>query len=74
VIPYSTIFIIVALAIFSYWIGEADYKRGFMVGGISVAVSLVTLFLLQWGLLGNLGAQAGLLAALFAINFFRKRH
>ena len=73
-IPYGSIFMIVALAIFFYWIGEADYKQGFLVGGISVAAALLTLFVLQWGSLGNLGAQAGLLAALFAINFFRKRH
>ncbi len=73
VIPYGSILIIAALAILFYWIGEVDYRRGFLVAAASVALALFTLFVLQWGLLGNLCSQAALFAALLVINVFRKR-
>ena len=73
-LPYGSMLLIAAFAVLFYWIGEADYQRGFLVAAASIAVGVLTLFLLQWGLLGNLCTQAGLLAVLFAINIIRKKN
>ena len=72
-IPYGSILVLAACAVVFYWIGEADYGRGFLVAAVSLAAGVLTLFVLGWGLLGTLCIQAALFAALFLINIVRKR-
>jgi len=71
---YLTVFLIVAGGIFYYRLGQHEYGRGFGTAVASIAMSLLTQVLLGWGLLGFLGGQVVVLAALTFYNMRRGKH
>ena len=57
-----------ALAAFFHHAGDEKFGRGFLVGGISVLLWIVTAFYLGWGWLGSLAGQLFLFGLLTVIN------
>jgi len=69
---YFSVLIILAFATAYYRIGEFEYQKGFLLGAISILVSVVTFFALGWGKLASIGAQVSIFVVLIVINIFRK--
>lgn len=63
----------VAAAIFYYRIGDHDYGAGFVTAGLSILVSVITWFVLDWGRFGFLGGQVLLFAAMTWYNGERQK-
>ena len=59
-----------ACALLFYRIGELEYKKGLLLGAISILVWIVTQYVLFWRWIPCLGAQAGIIGILTIINFF----
>jgi uncharacterized membrane protein YfcA len=69
---YLLILIILMCATAYYRIGEYEYRKGVLLGAVSVLVSAVTFFVLGWGILACIGAQVGIFVVLTIINMFRE--
>lgn len=65
------ILMIITFAIAFYRIGENEYKRGFILAGISLFLSVAGFFT-PWGVLATILAQMGILVAMTVINYLRK--
>lgn len=65
------VLLIIAAAMLFYRIGDHDYGAGFLVAAISVAIGLVTLFVLGWGRFAFLGGQLLLFVGLTWYNLRR---
>ena len=66
--PYLTILMMVACAIFFHRAAEFENESSLVWTGLSVVISAITLFVFHWGWLGCLLGQAGLL---LGITVFR---
>jgi hypothetical protein len=71
--PYLTLLIALCFAVFYYRLGEAEYGGGWLLALVSVALSVVGLFALHLGVLGNLLLQGGLFVALWIWNMRKLR-
>ena len=70
--PYLPILIIVACAIFFHRAAEFENESSLVWTGLSVVISLMTLFFLHWGWLGCLLGQIGLFAGITVLRMLRK--
>ena len=70
--PYLSIVLCVASAVFFYRAAEFENESGLLWSAISLAISVATLFWLQWGWLGTLLAQGGLFVGITLFRMFRK--
>jgi hypothetical protein len=71
---YSNLLFIICCAVFYYRVGELEYNSGWFFALISVGVWLLGSYVLRFGLITNLLAQAGLFVALTLYNMLvRKR-
>jgi hypothetical protein len=68
---YFDLLIMLAFAVAYYRIGEHEYRKGFLLGTISIFVWIVTRFVLHGGLIVGIGAQVSIFAILTIINMFR---
>jgi hypothetical protein len=71
-IPYFAILLIVAFAIFFYRAANFENESGLLWCGLSVSISLLTLFFFGWGWLGCLLGQAGLFVGIGIFRMMRK--
>ncbi len=62
----------VACAIFFHRAAEFENESSLVWTGLSVVISVMTLFVLGWGWLGCLLGQAGLLLGITIFRVFRK--
>ena len=69
--PYLTILLIVACAIFFHRAAEFENESSLVWAGLSVVISVTTFFVFHWGWLGCLLGQAGLF---LGIAIFRTLH
>ena len=65
--------ILLACTIFFYRLGESEYGAGYLIGGISLALSLASIYLFHLGWLGCLLVQGGLVAVLTLWNLAFKK-
>ena len=70
--PYLPILMMVACAIFFHRAAEFENESSLVWTGLSVVISVVTLFVLGWGWLGCLLGQAGLLLGITIFRMLRK--
>jgi hypothetical protein len=70
--PYLTILIIIAFAVFFYRAAEFEDESVFIWCGLSVTISFITFFWLGWGWLGCSFGQAGLFVGITILRMFRK--
>jgi hypothetical protein len=70
--PYLLILMIVACAIFFHRAAEFENESSLVWTGLSVVVSVVTLFFLHWGWPGCLLGQIGLFAGITVLRMLRK--
>jgi len=71
---YWGLLFILCCAVFYYRVGELEYNCGWLFALASVAVWLLGSYVLHFGLITNLLAQAGLFIVLTLYNMFvRKR-
>jgi hypothetical protein len=63
---------VVACAIFFHRAAEFENESSLVWTGLSVVISVVTLFVLGWGWLGCLLGQAGLLLGITIFRMLRK--
>ena len=70
--PYLSIILCVASAIFFYRAAEFEDGLGLIWSGLSLAISVATLFWLHWGWLGTLLAQGGFFVGITLFRMFRK--
>jgi uncharacterized membrane protein YobD (UPF0266 family) len=68
--PYLPILMIVVCAIFFHRAAEFENESSLVWTGLSVVISVMTLFVFHWGWLGCLLGQAGLF---LGIAIFRTR-
>lgn len=71
--PYVPIAIILAFAIFYHRAAESENESGLLWSGLSVLISVTTLFYFHWGLLGTLLGQAVLFAGITFVRIWRNR-
>lgn len=71
--PSLGLVIMLCCAVFYYRVGEAEHASGRFLCALSVAVWLITSWLLGWGLFGCLLAQAGIFAGLTVWNMYKKK-
>jgi len=70
--PYFAILLIVAFAIFFYRAAEFENESGLLWSGLSILISVATLFFLRWGWLGTLLGQAGLFVGIGIFRMVQK--
>jgi hypothetical protein len=70
--PYFAILLIVVFAIFFHRAAEFEDESGLLWSGLSVSISLLTLFFFGWGWLGTLLGQAGLFVGISIFRVMRK--
>jgi hypothetical protein len=70
--PYFAILVIAAGAAFYYRAAEFENESRLLWCGLSIVISLVTLFWLHWGWLGALLGQFGLFVGITAFRILRK--
>lgn len=70
--PYFAIFLIIAFAIFFHRAAEFEDESSLVWCGLSVSISLLTLFFFHWGWLGCLLGQAGLFVGIGIFRVMRK--
>ncbi len=66
--PYIDIVAIMVCATIFYRVGDEEYGRGVLIGGISALLWIGTAFYLSWGVLASLVVQGGLFGVLTLIN------
>ena len=71
-IPYITIVLIVACAVFFHRAAEYENESSLIWTGLSLLVSALTFFVFHWGWLGCLLGQFGLFAGITMVRMFRK--
>jgi len=72
IIPYFAIVLVVVFAIFFYRAAEFENESDLLWCGLSVSISLLTLFFFHWGSLGTLLGQAGLFMGITIFRMMRK--
>jgi hypothetical protein len=70
--PYLTILIIAAFAVFYHRAAEFENESVLIWCGLSVLISALTIFWLHWGLLGMIFGQVGLFAGITIFRILRK--
>lgn len=70
--PYLPILVCMAFAVFFYRAAELEDEPSLVWSGLSVVISLATLFWLHWGWLGTLLAQAALFFGIAVFRMVRK--
>jgi hypothetical protein len=70
--PYLTILIIGAFGAFYYRAAEFENESTLIWCGLSVLISMLTIFWLHWGLLGLISGQVGLFIGITIFRIFRK--
>jgi hypothetical protein len=70
--PYFAILIIAACAVFFHRAAEFENESSWLWAGLSLTISLVTVFVLHWGWLGCLLGQVGLFAGITLFRVLRK--
>jgi hypothetical protein len=70
--PYLTILIIAAFGAFYHRAAEFENESTWIWCGLSVLISMVTIFWLHWGLLGLISGQVGLFASITIFRILRK--
>ena len=70
--PYFAIFLIAAGAAFFYRAAEFENESRLLWCGLSIVISLATLFYLHWGRLGIGIGQVGLFAGITLFRIMRK--
>jgi hypothetical protein len=71
--PYLPILMIVACAIFFHRAAEFENESSLVWTGLSVVISLMTLFVFRWGWLGCLLGQAGLFLGITIFRMLRSK-
>lgn len=71
--PYQSIAIIIVCAVFYHRAAEFENESTLLWTGLSVLISVATLFLFHCGILGVLLGQAGLLAGITGFRIWRDR-
>ncbi|MGA3283809.1 MAG: hypothetical protein ABSD57_05040 [Verrucomicrobiota bacterium] len=70
--PYLAILMVVAFAVFFYRAAKIENESGLLWCGLSVVISIATLFFFGWGWLGTVLGQAGLFAGITLFRMTRK--
>ena len=70
--PYLPILMIAVFAAFFYRAAEFENESRLLWCGLSIVISLVTLFYLHWGLLGIVLSQIGLFIGITVFRMVRK--
>ena len=70
--PYFAILVIAVGAAFYYRAAEFENESRLLWCGLSIVISLATLFWLHWGWLGALLGQVGLFAGITLFRIMRK--
>jgi hypothetical protein len=70
--PYFAILLIVAFAIFFHRAAEFENESGLLWSGLSILISVATLFFFRWGWLGTLLGQAGLFVGIGIFRMMQK--
>jgi len=70
--PYLTILLVAVFGAFFYRAAEIENASGLLWCGLSVLISVASMFLLHWGLLGVVLGQAGLFAGITVFRVMRK--
>jgi hypothetical protein len=70
--PYLPILIIICFAIFYHRAAEFENESTFIWSGLSVLISVLTIFWLHWGWLGIIFGQAGLFTGITIVRILRK--
>ena len=70
--PYLSILMMVACVIFFHRAAEFENESSLVWTGLSLVISVMTLFVLGWGWLGCLLGQAGLLLGITIFRVLRK--
>jgi hypothetical protein len=71
--PYLPILMIVACAIFFHRAAEFENESSLVWTGLSVVISVMTLFVFRWGWLGCLLGQAGLFLGIAIFRTLRSK-
>ena len=70
--PYFSIVLIAVSAAFFYRAAEFENESSLLWCGLSIVISLATLFYLHWGMLGIVLGQVGLFAGITIFRMMRK--
>jgi hypothetical protein len=70
--PYLAILMVVMFAVFFYRVAEMENESGLLWCGLSVVISLATLFLFHCGWLGIALGQVGLFVGITIFRMVRK--
>jgi hypothetical protein len=70
--PYLTILIIGCFGAFYYRAAQFENESTLLWCGLSLLISVLTVFWLHWGLLGMFAGQAGLFAGITIFRILRK--
>ena len=70
--PYLSIFIIIVFAVFYHRAAESENESTLIWSGLSVLISVLTIFWLHWGWLGIISGQAALFAGITIVRMLRK--
>ena len=70
--PYLAIALVVVFAVFFYCAAEFEDESSLIWCGLSVSISLLTLFFFRWGWLGTLLGQVGLFVGITIFRMIRK--
>jgi len=70
--PYFTILLAGLFGAFFYRAAEFENESSLLWCGLSVAISIVTMFFLHWGWLGIMLGQVGLFAGITIFRIMRK--
>ena len=70
--PYLPILIIICFAIFYHRAAEFENESTLIWSGLSVLISVLTIFWLHWGWLGIFFGKAGLFVGITIVRILRK--
>jgi hypothetical protein len=70
--PYLAILLIAVCGAFFYRAAEIENASGLLWCGLSVLISVASMFVLHWGLLGVVLGQVGLFAGITVFRMTRK--
>ncbi len=70
---YLLILVALASAIFFYRAAESEAESAWIWSGLSVLISVVTLFWLHWGWLGTFSCQLALFVAITIVRLRRQK-
>ncbi|MGD0745570.1 MAG: hypothetical protein ABSA45_10480 [Verrucomicrobiota bacterium] len=70
--PYFSILLTALFAAFFYRAAEFENESRLLWCGLSIVISLASLFYLHWGLLGAVLGQVGLFAGIMLFRIMRK--